>query len=91
MDSGYAVDIIDKHFIRVAKLKRKDTLKEKLLGIGNLETAKLILSQHEIRCFLTSITLSENFITFWKRENSAKKLLFPKWSFRISYKGAHKN
>ena len=32
LDSGYASDIIDKHFIRVAKLKQKDTLREKLLG-----------------------------------------------------------
>ena len=30
-DSGYASDIIVKHFIKVAKLKRKDTLGEKVV------------------------------------------------------------
>ena len=48
LDSGYASDIIDKHFIKVAKLKWKDTLGEKLLGTGKLGTGKLILSQHGI-------------------------------------------
>ena len=72
LDSGYASDINDKHFIKVAKLKRKDTLGEKLLGTGKLGTGKLILSQHGVRYFLTSIKLSRNFIIFWKRTNNAK-------------------
>ena len=32
LDSGYASDIIDKHFIKVAKLKQKDTLGEKVVA-----------------------------------------------------------
>ena len=72
-DSGYPIDIIDKHFIKAAKLQWKDNLGEKVVARnGNLGTGKLILSQHRIQCFLTSIKLSENFITFWKRTNSAK-------------------
>ena len=59
LDSGYASDIIDKHFIKVAKLKQK-----KVLGTGKLGTRKLIKSQHGIRCFLRSIKLSGNFIIF---------------------------
>ena len=72
LDSGYANDIIDKHFIKVAKLKQKDTLGEKVARNRKLGTGKVILSQHGIQRFLTSIKLSGNFIIFWKRTNSAK-------------------
>ena len=85
LNSGYASDIIDKHFIKVAKLKQRIPKEKNLLGTG-----KLILSQHGIRCFLTSIKLSGNFIIFWKRTNSAKNI-FPKGSFRVSYIRGHKH
>ena len=40
LDSGYASHIIDKHFIKVAKLKLKDTLGEKVARNKKLETRK---------------------------------------------------
>ena len=60
-----------------------------MLATGNLGIGKLILSQYGIRCFLTSIKLSKNFITFWKRTSSEKTI--SKGSFRVSYKRGHKN
>ena len=87
LDSGYASHIIDKHFIKVAKLKLKDTLGEKVARNKKTRNQKITLSQHGIRCFLTPISFQE---ILWKRTNSAKKL-FPKGSFRVSYKRGHKN
>ena len=41
LDSGYASDIIDKHFIKVAKLKRKDTLGEKVARNKKIRNRKI--------------------------------------------------
>ena len=92
LESGYASDQIDGHFIKVAKLKRKDaTSNDGCRKRGSSIKKKKI-----------------NFVTTWDpmfpdinealgkfqhilEEDDECRNLFPKGSFRVSYKRGHKN
>ena len=72
LDSSYASDTIDKHFIKVAKLKRKDTLGEKVARNRESGNRKINFVTTWDPMFPDINKLSGNFIKFWKRTNSAK-------------------
>ena len=92
LESGYASDQIDGHFIKVAKLKRKDAMSnDGCRKRGSSVKKKKI-----------------NFVTTWDpmfqdinealdkfqhilKEDDECRNLFPKGSFRVSYKRGHKN
>ena len=85
MDSGYASDIIDKHFIKVIKLKRKDTLREKVARNRKIN-------------FVTTWDpmfpdINKAFRKFYHilEEDELCKQFFRKGSFKVSYKRGHKN
>ena len=93
LQSGYNSAIVDKHFIKVAKLKRKAVLEGKLPLKRKLESTR---------------TTKINFVTSWDpmfpdinkalrnfqhifEEDDQCKQLFPRGTFRVAYKRGHKN
>ena len=74
LDSGYASHIIDKHFIKVAKLKLKDTPGEKVARNKKTRNQKITLSQHGIRCFPTPISFQE-ILSYFGRGQTVQKII----------------
>ena len=90
LDSGYASDIIDKHFIKVAKLKRKDTLGEKVARNRKIRNRKINFVTTWDPMFPDINKAFRKFYHILEEDEQCKKL-FPKGSFRVSYKRGHKN
>ena len=90
LDSGYASDIIDKHFIKVAKLKRKDTLGEKVARNRKIRNRKINFVSTWDPMFPDINKAFRKFYYILEEDEQCKKL-FPKGSFRVSYKRGHKN
>ena len=90
MDSGYASDIIDKHFIKVAKLKRKDTLGEKVARNRKTTNRKINFVTTWNPMFPDFNKAFRKFYHILEEGEQCEKL-FPKGSFRVSYKRGHKN
>ena len=92
LQSGYNSGIVNKHFIKVTKLKQKAVLK------GKLSSKRKQESTHSSKI---------NFVTSWDPmfldinkalrkfqhilEDEQCKQLFPKGTFRVAYKRGHKN
>ena len=72
LDSGYASDIIDKHFIKVGKLKRKDTLGEKVARNRKIRNQKINFVTTWDPMFPDINKAFRKFYPIWKRMNNAK-------------------
>ena len=90
MESGYASDKIDKHFIKAAKSKRKDVLGEK----GNCRNRKS--GTKNINFVTTWDPMFSNINQAIKKvphtleEDEECKQLFPSGTFRVACKIGHK-
>ena len=90
LDSGYASDIIDKHYIKVAKLKWKDTPGEKVARNRKIRNQKINFVTTWDLMFPDINKAFRKFYHILEEDEQCKKL-FPKGSFRVSYKRGHKN
>ena len=91
LESGYASDGIDKHFIKVAKLKRKDVLD------GKVKCTNRKLGAKKINFVTTSDPMFPNVNQAIKKfqhileEDDLCKQIFPKGTFSVAYQRGHKN
>ena len=91
LESGYASDRIDKHFIKVAKLKRKDVID------GKVKCTNRKLGAKKINFITTWDPMFPNINQAIKKfqhileEDDLCKQIFPKGTFRVAYKRGHKN
>ena len=90
LDSGYASDIIDKHFIKVAKLKWKDAPGEKVARNRKSGNKKINFVTTWDPMFPDINKALRKFYQILQEDKQCKKL-FPKGSFRVSYERGHKN
>ena len=86
LESGYASDGIDKHFIKVAKLKRKDVLDGKVKGTNSKLGAKKINFVTTWDPMFPNINQAIKNFQHILEEDDLCKQIFPKGTFRLAYK-----
>ena len=91
LESGYASDGIDKHFIEVAKLKRKDVLDGKVKGTNRKLGAKKINFITTWDPMFPNINQAIKKFQHILEEDDLCKQIFPKGTFRVAYRRGHKN
>ena len=87
LESGYASDQIDGHFIKVAKLKRNDGCRKR----GSSVKKKKINFVTTWGPMFPDINEALGKFQHILEEDDECRNLFPKGSFRVSYKRSHKN
>ena len=91
LESDYASDWIDKHFIEVAKLKRKDVLDGKVKGTNRKLGAKKINFITTWDPMFPNINQAIKKFQHISEEDDLCKQIFPKGTFRVAYRRGHKN
>ena len=91
LESGYASDGIDKHFIKVAKLKRKDVIDGKVKCTNRKLGAKKINFVTTWDPMFPNINQAIKKFQHILEEDDLCKQIFPKGTFRVAYKRGHKN
>ena len=91
LESGYASDGIDKHFIKVAKLKRKDVLDGKVKCMNRKLGAKKINFVTTWDPMFPNISQAIKKFQHILEEDDLCKQIFPKGTFRVAYKRGHNN
>ena len=91
LESGYASDGIDKHFIKVAKLKRKDVLDGKVKCTNRKLGAKKINFVTTWDPMFPNISQAIKKFQHILEEDDLCKQIFPKGTFRVAYKRGHNN
>ena len=91
LESGYASDGIDKHFIKVAKLKRKDVLDGKVKRMNRKLGAKKINFVTTWDPMFPNISQAIKKFQHILEEDDLCKQIFPKGTFRVAYKRGHNN
>ena len=91
LESGYASDGIDKHFIKVAKLKRKDVLDAKVKCTNRKLGAKKVSFVTTWDLMFPNINQAIKKFQHILEEDDLCKQIFPNGTFRVAYKRGHKN
>ena len=94
LESGYAKDQIDEHFIKVAKLKRKHTLSNKGGGGGGKKESSAIRKINFVTTWdsmFPDIGRALRKCQYILEEDEECRNLFPRGSFRVSYRKCHKS
>ena len=91
IESGYESDRIDEHFIKVAKLKRKHTLSNKGGGGKKSSAVRKIIFVTTWDPMFPDISGELKKCQYIVEEDEERRNLFPRGSFRVSYRRGHKN
>ena len=91
MHSGYKPECIDKHFVKVAKLKRKDVLTGKCRTRSKSKRERKLNYVTAYNPMFPDIGRAIRSIETILQEDEECKKFFPRGAFRVAYKRGDKN